>query len=92
LGLRESGASANYGAYANPAYDAVLGRARQTVDPAAHTALLLEAEQILLDDNGIAPLFFPAAPSLVNPRVSGGENNPMNLHPFELLCTKEAGR
>jgi oligopeptide transport system substrate-binding protein len=92
LGLLETGASSNRGAYSNPAFDAILARTRQTVDPAERTALLPEAEQILLDDNAIAPLFFMPASNLVNPRVTGWQNNPRNVHPFEFMCTKEATR
>ncbi len=92
LSLVETGATANDGAHSNPAYDALLDRLRQTVDPEARAALSQQAEQMLLDQNAVAPLFFPASRNLVNPRVTGWEDNALDVHPFKLLCTKEAGR
>jgi oligopeptide transport system substrate-binding protein len=92
LGLVETGATANDGAYSNKAYDALVARMRQTVEPKARGSLIQQAEQMLLDDNAVAPLFFPAARTLVNPRVTGWDDNPIAVPPFELLCTKEAAR
>jgi oligopeptide transport system substrate-binding protein len=90
LSTLESGASANFGGYSNQKFDATLERARRTTDPFKRVSHLLEAEQMLLDEDAIAPLFFASARNLVNPRVTGWENNAMNVHPIELLCTKEA--
>ena len=88
LGLTETGNTANDGRFLNPTFDALLDRARQTVDTKARADILTQAEQIMLDDTGVAPLFFPAGRNLVNPKVTGWEDNPLNLHPFELLCKK----
>jgi peptide/nickel transport system substrate-binding protein len=47
---------ANRGRYANPALDAVLAEALQTVDDAAREKLLIEASEIAVQDNAVIPI------------------------------------
>jgi oligopeptide transport system substrate-binding protein len=44
-------------------------------------ALLAEAEQLLLEEQPIIPLYFDVRRRLVKPEVRGWEPNPMDLHP-----------
>ena len=80
----------NFGQYKNPAYDAALDAANREPDLAVRQAWMRRAEQILLDDQPIAPLYFGSSRNLVNPRVSGWGDNAGDNHPSHWLCL--AGR
>ncbi len=76
----------NYGFYNNPNFDAELNAAVHAVDPAETAAHARRAEQILLDDAPIAPIYFPASHNLVNPDVTGWVDNPGDVHGAHWLC------
>lgn len=89
LDLQQSQTGAqNYGDYNNPAYDALLARADQERDAGKRTELLFQAEQIMLEDAPIAPLYFLVNKSLVNPRISGWTDNISDKHRVRYLCDK----
>ena len=83
--LFASGAENNLPGYANPRYDALLREAAAAADPAARAASLEEAEQLLLRDHPIAPLYFMTNKHLVAPRVAGFSLNPLDRHPSRFL-------
>jgi oligopeptide transport system substrate-binding protein len=70
----------NYGAYANPDYDALVARSDVARDPAERAALLEKAEQLLLDDHVIAPLFNDVSRNLVSPAVQGWFGNDIDIN------------
>jgi oligopeptide transport system substrate-binding protein len=76
----------NYGEYSNPAYDGELDAALNSADPAARTAHMQRAETILLADMPVAPLYYLASRNLVNPRVLGWQDNPIDTHVARALC------
>lgn len=76
----------NFGQYANPAYDAELDAALDSVDPAARQGHMRKAEQILLADMPFAPIYFISSRNLVTPRLTGWMNNPTDTHPSQWLC------
>lgn len=89
LGLLKSDTGAqNYGDYRNPAYDALLARADQEPDLARRAKILAQAEQIMLDDEGIVPMFFVVNRNLVRPEVTGWVDNAPNFHRARYLCLK----
>lgn len=49
---------ANRGRYANPALDAVLDKALETLDDGAREKLLIEASEIAMQDNAVVPILF----------------------------------
>jgi oligopeptide transport system substrate-binding protein len=61
----------NYGRYNNPAYDALLDKANQTLDIKARGALLRQAEQLALDDFALTPVRFTVTQDIVEPYVKG---------------------
>lgn len=81
LVLLQSGVGNNYGAYANPDFDALMQEAAQTQDLDARKAVLERAERLALEDNALAPLMFYVSRNLVNPALSGWENNTQDDHP-----------
>ena len=89
LGLMHSATGAqNYGDYKNPAYDALLGAADNEPDGARRAALLARAEQLMLDDEGTAPIYFVVNRNLVSPKVTGWVDNSSNFHRARWLCVK----
>ena len=89
LGLLKSDVGAqNYGDYRNPAYDALLGEADREPDASRRGQILARAEQIMLDDEGIAPLFYTVGRALVDPRITGWVDNSENWHRTRWLCRR----
>jgi oligopeptide transport system substrate-binding protein len=78
----------NYGEYDNPAYDATLDAARASADLATYNADMRKAEQMLLADAPIAPLFYVSSRNLVNPAITNWFDNPGDLHPAHWLCRR----
>ncbi|HEX3701264.1 MAG TPA: peptide ABC transporter substrate-binding protein [Phenylobacterium sp.] len=93
LGLLKSDTGAqNYGDYKNPAYDALLEAADRQADAGKRGAILARAEQLMLDDEALAPLYFNVTRALVNPRVTGWVDNAENFHPTRWMCVRRSGR
>jgi oligopeptide transport system substrate-binding protein len=65
--------------YRNPAYDDLLDRAAAQADPARRRALLEQAEQVMLADQPVIPIYFYVSKHLVKPRVTGWYGNIMNV-------------
>jgi len=80
----------NYGDYKNPAYDALLASAAQEPNGARRAAILRRAEQTVLDDEAVAPIYFGVSRNLVNPRVTGWVDNIADRHRARWLCVKGA--
>lgn len=90
LDLQQSQTGAqNYGDYRNPAYDALLARADQERDAVKRARLLRDAEQMMLEDAPIAPLYFLVNKSLVDPRITGWVDNLTDKHRVRYLCVKD---
>jgi oligopeptide transport system substrate-binding protein len=91
LGLLKSDTGAqNYGDYRNPAYDALLAAADHEPDAGKRAQILARAEQLMLDDEGIIPVYFQTNTNLVSPRLTGWAPNPPNFHRARYMCLKPA--
>ena len=88
--FRSDAQGLNVGNYRNPAFDALLERSRGTADPAARMALLEEAERLLEQDQTFIPIMHHVAQYLVNPRVQGWLDAPLNVHPDRYLSVTDA--
>lgn len=60
----------------SPEYDALLAKAAIESDPQKRLGLLAEAENMMLEDAPIAPLYYPAAHYLIHDNVHGIPLNP----------------
>jgi oligopeptide transport system substrate-binding protein len=78
----------NYGDYNNPEYDALLVASDIEADAARRAAILAKAEQIMLDDEGLIPMFFVVNRALVSPKITGWVDNVSRIHPTRFLCVK----
>ena len=65
--------------YHNPAYDDLVNRAAAELDLAKRRALLEQAEQVMLADQPVIPIYFYVSKHLVKPRVTGWYSNVMNV-------------
>ncbi len=91
LGLfRSDTGQQNYSAYANPRYDALLDKADLESDAQKRGRILAEAEQLLLDEEGILPVFQVVSRALVSPRITGWTDNVENFHRARWVCLKPA--
>ena len=80
----------NYGSYKNLRYDQLLTAADNESDDAKRQALLRQAEQILLDDAPVTPIYFTSWNNLVSPNVTGWVDNVIDTHKARFLCFKDA--
>ena len=89
LALMASGTGQqNYSDYSNPTYDGLLSRADHEVDVAARADDLARAEQIMLQDASVAPLYFTVSRNLVRPDITGWVDNITDTHRSRYLCVK----
>lgn len=92
LSLMKSDTGAqNYGDYKNTAYDALLNKADNEPDGAIRAQYLAAAEQMMLDDADVAPIYNLVNLNLVNPHITGWVDNASDIHPIRYLCRHDAG-
>ncbi len=75
----------NPSAYHNVAFDQFIQRAETTAEPRQRNTTLQLAEQQLLDDLPILPIYFYTTQHLVDPRIIGWVDNIMDVHPTRFL-------
>jgi oligopeptide transport system substrate-binding protein len=80
----------NYGAYTNPAYDALLDQSNQELDLVKRAAILKQAEQLMLDDTAVLPLLIRVTQDLVDPKITGYADNPEDIHRARYMCKTKA--
>lgn len=73
--LYTTGFPQNHGDYRNPAFDALIDKAQDTVDPKARYALFTQAEALLNHDAPYLPMYFYETAHLIKPYVKGWTNN-----------------
>ncbi|MEE8119660.1 MAG: peptide ABC transporter substrate-binding protein [Gammaproteobacteria bacterium] len=83
--LFESSSSLNEAGYKNPEYDALLVRAENEADSNNRRKLLQKAEEVLLTDQPLLPLYFLVSKHLVNTAVGGWRDNIMDHHLSQYL-------
>jgi oligopeptide transport system substrate-binding protein len=64
--------------YTNPAFNNLITQARTESQPIKRMMLLHDAEQVLMSDYPIIPIYFTRGRRLVKPYVGGAKINPMN--------------
>ncbi len=80
----------NYAKYSNPEYDDLVDRSNKELDVEKRAALMRKAEQIMLDDMPIIPMWYEVNRALVDPRVSGWTDNIVDIHRSRYLCIDRA--
>jgi oligopeptide transport system substrate-binding protein len=69
----------NYARFSNPEYDRLMDAASITGDASKRAQLLGQAEQVLLWEMPVLPIYFRVAQNLVSARVKGWEDNLFNI-------------
>ncbi|HEY9363562.1 MAG TPA: ABC transporter substrate-binding protein [Chitinophagaceae bacterium] len=78
----------NYTRYNNPAFDVVFEKALKEDDDSTRYVLYRQADQIVMNDAVVVPLWYDVAVRLVQPRVSDFKPNGLNL--LELRYAKKS--
>ena len=76
----------NYARYNNPDFDSLVTDANRELNLELRGEMMAEAEQMMIDDMPIIPIVFYVNKNLVNPRVTGWEDNLTNIHRTRYLC------
>ncbi|MDU0201634.1 peptide ABC transporter substrate-binding protein [Paenibacillus sp. MAH-36] len=71
LDMWVTGGEFDEGDYSNPEYDKLVKAAQAEVDPSKRAKNLVDAEKILMDDQGVAPLYFRTRAYLKKPNIDG---------------------
>ena len=71
LDLQTTGASYNYGKWSNKTYDKYVAASKTTASTSDRFDDLAKAEQILLEEQGVTPLYHPVEAWMVKPSVKG---------------------
>ncbi|HQP21509.1 MAG TPA: hypothetical protein PLG07_14480, partial [Phenylobacterium sp.] len=75
--------------YRNPSYDALLDAADREPDPVRRGEILAEAEQLMLNDEAMIPLYYLVSRNLVSPRITGFVDNVENFHRARWMCVRK---
>jgi oligopeptide transport system substrate-binding protein len=81
----------NHSGWSNPAYDALLQAANRASDPGLRLARLREAEELMLADQPLIPLYVYTRSQLIKPYVRGIEGNHQDRHPWKHIRIDTSG-
>ena len=76
----------NYGDYANPEYDALLSQSNQQLDLQMRAEVFAAAEELMLEEYPITPMWFQVTKNMVDPELTGWEENAKDQHRSRFLC------
>ncbi len=89
LDMWVTGSGNNNTGYSRPEYDRLIAEANAEADPAKRMRILHRAEEMLLHDLPIIPIYFYATRYMVRPWVKGFHRNPLNVHPLKDIWIDE---
>ena len=75
----------NYGRFRNQAFDTLITLAQQQADRNARNLKLQEAEALVVTDYAVLPLYTVAVRRLVNPDITGWQENLRDMHQSRYL-------
>jgi len=85
LDLFRSGSGNNQTGWSSPEYDRLNEEADRTLDPDRRRALLRRAEELLLDEAPIAPIFYGTRTYLIRPYVRGWVPSLLGIHRYQYV-------
>jgi oligopeptide transport system substrate-binding protein len=89
LDIFRSGDEQNLAAYSSTVFDDLMSDAAQQNDPHAAAELQRSAEDVVLNDYPIAPLYFFASKHMVDTSIGGFQNNIVDRHASRFLFRKD---
>lgn len=76
----------NYGNYNNPQYDALLDKSNTELDLKKRAEIFADAEELMLNEYPIMPMWFLVTKNMVDPSLTGWEDNASDRHRSRFLC------
>lgn len=90
LGISRKASGNNYSNYDSPKFEELMDKAAAAGgNPEERFKLLSEAERVLVDDVGQIPLLYYSFHNIVSPKLSGFEDNVMDVHPTRFISKAE---
>ncbi len=84
--LQSTTGQQNYGKYANPEYDSLLTQSNQELDLAKRAEIFAQAEALMMEEYPITPMWVQVTQNLVDPTLTGWEDNAKDNHRSRFLC------
>jgi oligopeptide transport system substrate-binding protein len=91
LDIFRSGDEQNLAAWSNADFDRLMVEAARRSDPRAASELQRSAEEVVLNDYPIAPIYFYASKHLVDLSIGGFTDNIVDRHASRFLFRKDPG-
>ena len=85
LDMMVTGGENNSTGWSNAAYDRLITAARSEVDETRRLEILHQAEEILMREVPILPMYYYVSKNMVKPYVRGFYNNLQDLHPLDRI-------
>ncbi|MEZ5277476.1 MAG: peptide ABC transporter substrate-binding protein [Opitutaceae bacterium] len=85
LGIMTTGNPNNQTGWSDPEYDRLILEAERETNRSARQELFQQAEQLLLADVPVIPIYHYSTIRLVDPRVKGWVAHPLDQHPYKFL-------
>lgn len=83
LDMMVTGGENNSTGWSNPEYDRLIAAARSEIDETRRLEILHQAEEILMREVPVLPIYFYVSKNMVKPYVRGFYNNLQDLHPLD---------
>ena len=78
--LDSASTRSNYARYRNPAYDSLLAQAAAMENAGARADILHKAEELLMRDQPVIPVYYGVTKNMVSQRVVGWRSNAIDIH------------
>jgi oligopeptide transport system substrate-binding protein len=78
LEIFRSGSPNNDVGYSNPKYDSLLDSAGNSADASYRRHVLEQAENLMLSDYPVIPVYYFSSKRLIKPYIKGAQTNPLN--------------
>ncbi len=91
LDLFTAGSSNNFSGWSDDVYDEAIRASRRTLDPEQRAAYFARAEEILLREGPVIPVYFYVNSLLIDPAVGGHHPNVLDYHPYQHLYLRPPG-
>ena len=90
LGIARKASGNNSGHFDNPEFERLMDAAAAAGgSPDQRMKLLSQAEQVLVDADGMLPLLFYSSHNIVSSRLNGWEENVMDVHPSRFITVEQ---
>jgi oligopeptide transport system substrate-binding protein len=89
LDVWKSNSSNNFSGWSDSNYDQLLNKAARTTNPTQRKTLLTEAENRLLENTPLIPLYHYVTAYLIDPAVKNWYPHPLDWHPYKYIYLED---